>query len=274
MMATMHKTNLSTMRALALLVLSIAIIAAGYTYQNHREAAVAMSATGTSTAQFSVLAPGQEQQTVSNTIVPPIAAEAIFTKPKYPTKLSFKGTFSAAEKAAIQKSYDKSVAALVKDPMDFNAWIDVGTLNMMSGNYALAETVWQFTAKQWPTNYVSHNNLGDLYMNYLRDYTKADAEFLAAIKNKRNDSNPYKNLFTLYSETSYKPTNTAAEDILKQGIAAVPNSVDMRVLLARWYKKLDRETEAKAAYQSAIDTATRLGQTTLAVQVKTEAGIK
>jgi tetratricopeptide (TPR) repeat protein len=273
MMASM---NQSTIRASALLVIAIAIIAGGYVYQNHQTAIVsntALPTVGTSSdAVFSALAPGQTQpNTVSNTVVMPMSAEAIYTKPKNPKKLSFTAQLTSAEKTAIQASYDKSLAALAKDPMDFNAWIDVGTLNLMSENYAVAETVWQFASKQWPSNYVSHNNLGDLYMSYLRDYPKAEAEFRAAIVNKRDDPNPYKNLFTLYSETSYKPTNTAAEDVLKQGIAAVPKAIDMQVLLARWYKKLGRGADANAEYQIAIDNAGKYGLPELAKQIKTEA---
>jgi tetratricopeptide (TPR) repeat protein len=275
-MAAMNTMNTSTTRALAFLVLAIAIVAGGYVYQNSRDAALAVVpniANATSSAQFSAVAPGQETSGGTTSIIP-ISAEATFKAPKYPETLSFTGTYSTSDKTALQGAYKQAVDAIAKDRLDFNAWMSLGTINLMAGNIAKAQEIWSYGSTQWPTNVVSHNNLGDLYMNYVRDYAKADAEFKLAIVNKPKDPNPYKNLFTLYSETSYKPTNTAAEDILKQGIAAVPTSVDMQVLLARWYKKLDRAAEAKATYQAAIDNATKLGETQLATQIKAEAGSK
>lgn len=277
MMAAMNSMNTSTVRALAFLVFAIALVAGGYFYQNSRQAALSgvpnTAASSTNTAQFATVAPGQETGGGTTNIIP-INAEATFKAPQYPKTISFTGTFSAADKTAIQGAYKQAVDALAADKLDFNAWMSLGTINLMAGNLAKAQEIWTYGSAQWPTNVVSHNNLGDLYMNSLKDYAKAETEFLAAIKNKPNDSNPYKNLFTLYSDTSYKPTNTAAEDILKKGIAAMPTAVDMQVLLARWYKKLDRMNESKAMYQAALDNAVHLGLSDVATQIKAEAGIK
>lgn len=276
MMADMNTMNTSTMRALAFLIFAIAIVAGGYVYQNSREAALAAvpnTANATSSAQFSTVAPGQDTSRGTTNIIP-INAEATYKAPQYAQTLSFAGAFSTSDKTALQGAYKKAVDALAVDKLDFNAWISLGTINLMAGNVAKALEIWNYASTQWPSNVVSHNNLGDLYMNNLRDYAKAEAEFLAAIKNKPNDPNPYKNLFTLYSDTSYKPTNTAAEDILKKGIAAMPTAVDMQVMLARWYMKMDRTPEAKTMYQTAYDNAIKLGESSLAAQIKAEAGIK
>ncbi len=271
MMATMN-TNLTTGRALGVLVLAIAIITGGYIYQGSRPVSTTTElATSTDKAAFALLA-GEQTTGVGTTNIIPISdsAAASVKAPDFKRALKFTSTFTDVEKAAIQKNYNTIQAELAADPKSFNAWVFMGNINLIVGNYQLAKEYWDYVSTVWPTNVASFNNLGDLYMGYLKDYPKAEAAFLKAIDNKGDDSNPYKNLFTLYSETSYKPTNTAAEDILKRGIAAVPNSVDMQYQLAVYYKKLGRTEDAKAMYQAAIDNATRQGQTSLATQIKAE----
>lgn len=269
MMATM---NQSTMRATALLVVAIALVAGGYFYQNSQGARVAQETElANASSSNPVFAAVTQSETASTNIIPiSDSAAASIKAPDFKRALKFTATFTDVEKAAIQKNYNTIQAELTADPKSFNAWVFMGNINLIAGNYQLAKEYWDYASKVWPTNVATFNNLGDLYMSYLKDYPKAEAAFLKAIDNKGNDSNPYKNLFTLYSETSYKPTNTAAEDILKRGIAAVPNSVDMQYQLAVYYKKLGRTDDAKAMYQAAIDNATRQGQTSLANQIKAE----
>ncbi len=277
MMATM---NQSTLRASALLVISIAFIAAGYLYQNHQHALAmqtnAKSAATTSSATFAALTKSAVES--GSTRVVPFTdgqkATVTYKAPTIPMALQFTAKLSPAEKHTLQSGYALAFNDIAKDKLDFNAWINVGTLNFMAGNYETAKQVWQYTSAQWPSNHASHNNLGELYMSYLKDYPKAEKEFLAAIVNKPDDTNPYRNLFTLYSETSYKPSNSAAEDILKKAIAANPRAVDMQYTLAVYLKKLGRTDEAMAMFQAAIDNATKQGQTQLAAQIKTDAGIK
>ena len=75
-------------------------------------------------------------------------------------------------------------------------------------------------------------------------------------------------------QNSYKPSNTAAEDILKKGIAANPNAVDLQYLLAQYYKKLGRAPEAQSMFTAAADSATRQGKTDLAAQIKLDSAKK
>jgi tetratricopeptide (TPR) repeat protein len=272
MMAAM---NQSTIRAGAFLVIAIALIAGGYLYQNHKAALAAQASANTPAATSSPLFAPVTQgaaQSGSTNIIPfdNAPAQALYKQPQYSKTLAFSAKISSSEKAAMQKAYDEVVGDLAKDKMDYNAWISLGTLNLMAGNYKTSETIWNFASVQWPTNHASHNNLGDLYMNYLRDYPKAEKEYKAGIQNFPGDPNPYHNLFTLYTETSYKPTNTAAEDILKQGIAAVPKAPELQYLLAKYYVKLGRTQEAKSLYTAAYNNALSLDQKVIAAEIKKE----
>lgn len=274
MIAAMNTTNQGTLRAVGLLAVAIAIIVAGYFYQNSRDAALAQSAgvsqvASSSNAVFAVDAPSNGGGT---TTLIPVADSSIkvpdFTRP---LKISASAGISAAGKEALHKSYAKQQAILKKDPMQFNEWIFIGNDSLIAGDYKSAQEFWEYASARWPTNVASFNSLGDLYMNYLKDYPKAEKNFLQAIKNKPDDTNPYRNLFTMYSETSYKPTNTAAEDILKKAILANPKAVDMQYLLAQWYKRLGRKGEAQVMFKAAADNATSQGQTQLAAQIKLDA---
>ncbi len=260
--------NQSTMRATALLIISIALIAAGYFYQNHQAAlsSVELASATTTAPQFTTA----DVQGGGTTQIIPITTGSDIKAPDYTRKLTFTAKLTANEKERLQKSYAEVQAVLKRDSLSFNEWIFMGNINHIAGNEALAKEYWEYASAMWPTNVASFNNLGDLYMNYLKDYPKAEKNWLQAVKNKPDDTNPYRNLFTLYTETSYKPTNTAAEEILKKAIAANPRAVDMQYMLAVHYKKLGRIEESKAMYQAAIDNATRQGQTQLASQIKAD----
>ena len=268
----MNQTNTSTVRALVLLVIAIAIVAAGYFYQNSRQAVSVQAETAatSSNALFAAVTAGDKNGGSTNII--PIANESIKI-PDYTRALTFAASanLSAEAKTALLKSYAKQQAVLKKDQASFNEWIFIGNDNLIAGNYRIAQEYWEFASAKWPQNVASFNSLGDLYMNYLKDYPKAEKNFLQAIKNKPDDTNPYRNLFTMYSDTSYKPSNNAAEDILKKAITANPRAVDIQYMLAQWYKKLGRTSEAQTMFKAAADNATSQGQTQLATQIKLDA---
>lgn len=158
------------------------------------------------------------------------------------------------------------------NPGDAAAWVNLGAMRKLNQDYQGAAEVWIFVTKLQPGSPVAYANLGDLYMNFLKDYKKAEANYLLAIKYAADDANLYQNLFTLYTTTSYNPSPTAAEDILKKGIAVNQNAVNLRVALARYYTSLGRAADAKAEYDAAIKSAEAQGNTSLAAQIKTEAG--
>ncbi len=154
---------------------------------------------------------------------------------------------------------------------DMNRLIQKGTDYKKAGDYANAAKTWESVSSMWPQNIISFNNLGDLYMNYLKDYPKAEKNYLQHITNRSDDPNAYRTLFELYTTTSYKPSSTAAEDILKKGIANNTQAYDLNILLARYYKAAGRTAEAKAQYDLAIGIVTRQGNASLAAQIDEEA---
>jgi tetratricopeptide (TPR) repeat protein len=164
------------------------------------------------------------------------------------------------------------VAQIAANETDAAAWINLGALRKINNDYRGAEAAWIYVTKLYPSNSTAYANLGDLYMNFLHDYTRAETNYLLATKYAPTDASLYQTLFTLYTSTSYKPSATAAEDILKKGIAANPRAIDLEVVLARYYKSLGRIADAKVQYDAAIANAKSQGQTALAAQIHEEEG--
>ncbi|MEN9413119.1 MAG: hypothetical protein RLZZ342_206 [Candidatus Parcubacteria bacterium] len=172
--------------------------------------------------------------------------------------------------ASLQTKYSQTQTALTKDSSDFWSWIDLGTLRKAAGDYTGAATVWEFVSKQYPSNPTSFANLGDLYANYLKDTVKAEKNYLASIKNYTENANAYRALFEMYSA---QKATTKAIAILEKGIAANPKMIDLRVLLARYYKELGRPSDATATYYAAIQAAESQGQKDLAASLRSESGL-
>jgi predicted Zn-dependent protease len=98
--------------------------------------------------------------------------------------------------------------------------------------------------------------------------------FEKAISLDVHDVRAYRNLFSLYTDYGYKASSSAGEDILKEGIVNNPDSYDMDILLARYYRAHGRTTESNAAYDAAISIANRLGNTKLVSDLTTEKNAK
>lgn len=192
-----------------------------------------------------------------------------FRKPLiYPTSMS------AETQAAINSHFTADVAALSKDPRDINAWSDLGVLRKMVQDYQGSADIWRYLIQIYPQNTGPLSSLGDIEANYLHDYPLAEAAYLRVVALEPTSADPYRELFLLYSGP-YKKSPTAAEDILKQGIAASPKAYDLQVLLARFYADAGRIAEARAAYDAAAANATAQGLNDIAAQIKQdEAALK
>ncbi len=190
--------------------------------------------------------------------------------PDFKAQLQFASDVSVDIRMQLQKEDAIVVATLTKTPGDLNAWVNLGTLHKMAGDYQGAATIWSYVASLYPQSPAAYDNLGDLYQNFLKNYAKAESNFLAAIQQKPDDTNPYRALYEMYTSV-YKVGSSAAEDILKKGIAANPRAVDLEVLLARYYKSQGRTADAKAEYDAAIQNANAQGQVSLAAEIQQEA---
>jgi tetratricopeptide (TPR) repeat protein len=230
----------------------------------------ATTTTGTTTMQVSpttviVTTPGGSSYSVSQ--VPIANPPAV---PAYKGTIVCPAGMPQEQCASIQSKDAAVIGKLQTKPTDASAWLQLGTLRKEAGDYQGATVAWDYFVALYPMNSAGYFNLADLYMNFVKDYPKAEANFLLAAKYAPGDTSIYADLFTLYTTTSYVPSHDAAENILKKGIAANPNAVNLQVTLARYYKSAGRATDAKAEYDAAIANAQAQGQTALAAQIQSE----
>ena len=176
-----------------------------------------------------------------------------------------------ADECSKIKTHDAAVVALLQQNQNnAAAWTDFGSIRKQLGDYNGAIAAWNYVAALAPQIAVPYYNLGDLYLNFVKDYPKAEKNYLLAAKYAPTDTSIYMNLLTLYTTTTYHPTATAAEDILKKGIAANPKATDLQVALARYYKSAGRSADAKAEYEIAAKNADQQGLTDLAAGIRQE----
>lgn len=183
--------------------------------------------------------------------------------------IAFVAGISADQKAKFTATWEMLKGRLQQDPQDFTAWIDLGTIHKAGGDYRFAADVWEYMTKVFPNNPTAFYNLGDLYQNFLHDYPKAETNYLTAMKLLPTDTNTYRSLAVMY-ENQYKTGTSAAEDILKKGIAVNPKAIDLYVVLADYYRRHDRISDAKAAYASAITIAQQQKNAELVASLKAD----
>ncbi len=207
-----------------LAALAVAIVAAGGYYLFNRSTTPSMpenseTATTTRTGTPGVGEGASQSQTLN------FGGAA----PSLDRQLTFSTDLSAEAKAALATQKTKWTADLKKDPQDAQAWLSLGTVYKIAGDYRGAEEAWNWVvALNTSISYLAYNNLGDLYMNFLKDNAKAEASYKIVIALKPDLIDSYRNLYTLYRYTLKDDAKAAA--ILEQGLKSNPNNSDLLTL--------------------------------------------
>ena len=261
-------------RLAALIVALIVIVAAIFFFARKGGAGaggMATSTTGSTSTAVTIPTPNNPVVKGSGYTVELLDDKNLPLAPNYKTSIVYSKDIAPEVRTQLDKNLATLVGRIDKDKYDLRSWIDLGTLHKMGGDYKAAATIWTYVTKLAPKNGIAFNNLADLYQNFLKEYPKAEANWLVAIKIDSSDTNPYRALFDLYNDLEKKPA--AAEAILKQGIKANPNAVDLYVILARFYKAAGRAADAQAEYKQAIQVAQTAGQAAMTKEIQTEAGL-
>lgn len=175
----------------------------------------------------------------------------------------------APARLATIKYLNTSVENLKKNPLAYQDWVNLGLARQMLGDYAGAEEVWIFSTKLVPNESVAFENLGNLYMSYLKNGAKSESFYKKAITLNPKNTNNYRSLAELYTYHYKKDTN-AVELILKEGIQKNQGAYDLAVLLARYYKEKGMIAEAKSAYTVAANSARSAGKIDVATSIESE----
>ena len=143
----------------------------------------------------------------------------------------------------------KQVSELIKADYDLDSqWLELAAYRKLIGDYDGAIEAWDFLSLIRPQNYISYNNLGDLYAFTLKDYDRGEQNFLKSISNNPENVNAYMQLVTIY-EATIQPNKI--EPLLLSGIKSNSANPTLNILLARYYAGQKRFNEALAYYEAA-----------------------
>lgn len=168
---------------------------------------------------------------------------------------------------AYQNKYKTAITSLKTDKNNATYLIVLGTVKKAVGDYAGAEEAWNYASALSPKNLVPYNNLADLYQFFLKDNVKAEANLKRVIALDPQYESAYANLSLLYHTLK---KDDMAVNTLKDGLTKNPDSMDLMVNLAQFYRDLGDKMSAKTAYDTAIAQAKKLGEQALADQLTVE----
>ncbi|HWB34374.1 MAG TPA: hypothetical protein VG753_03615 [Candidatus Paceibacterota bacterium] len=139
--------------------------------------------------------------------------------------LNMKVTYSSDLPADAVTELKTDIAArearLKKDPTQSYDWYQLAIDYKIAGDYSAAEAVWVYLTQVVPGDYTAFADLGDLYQNFLKDYPKAEQNYLKALSLKPDDIGLYYDLYIMYTG-QYKVGTSAAADIVARGLKNNP----------------------------------------------------
>ena len=141
---------------------------------------------------------------------------------------------------------------LEKNPLNVDAWMGVGNIKNFFGNYDGARDAWEYTGYLNDGNSVVYYNLGNLYGSYLKDYKKAEENFLKAIELENRNVNYYIGAADFY-RNFYTEKKAEVKKILEEGIRQVPNDVSILAYAGGYYKEEGNKERALELFKKALE---------------------
>ena len=183
-------------------------------------------------------------------------------RPKLGRTIEMPDRFSPEAATILRNNIATLTTQLEKDPNSFQAWSDLAIQYKIIDDFEGAAEIWEFLSIAAEGNTDSRVNLGNLYHFQLKNYERSESTFKDIISINNGIVEAYVGLYELY-RYSYKTDTTLAVDILKEGIIAIPNNIDIRMLLASYYTDLEMNIEAKVVYEEALTLANTIGDTNI-----------
>jgi tetratricopeptide (TPR) repeat protein len=175
-------------------------------------------------------------------------------------------------KKQMEESYANAVEELRDNPSLKSRWLEVAVLRKNVNDFEGAEEVWLYIveSKEWEGDTTALNNLGDLYQYYLKDFPKAEVMLRTSLERNPAEIAVYKNLHDLY-RYRYKQDTSSAEEILLEGLDMNPETLlDLLVMLALYYKDMNRFEDARVRLLEARSLAETTGNNALLGAINAE----
>ncbi|MBI4433291.1 tetratricopeptide repeat protein [Candidatus Uhrbacteria bacterium] len=141
----------------------------------------------------------------------------------------------------------KSEAAIRANPSDFNAYVELALAKEELGDRDGAAETYRTMNQRFPGNYLSFQNLGQLYEDAGK-YDLAAEQYLLAINNAPRIAHLYRKIVNLYT---YQLKDRASDlpRILQKGLGVTPGSIDLMAMLAVYYRDHGQPEEAIKWYE-------------------------
>lgn len=150
--------------------------------------------------------------------------------PDYSQPIAFSGNLSDEIKQQLNEQLGQMQANIRANNLDLKSWLTLGTLYKIGGDYGHALMAWSFVIDTLPGGQSAYFNRADLYMNFLKQYANAEADYKKIISLNPKVVDAYQDLFYLYRDL-YKTNTSAAKDILQEGLKNNPNDPQLTALL-------------------------------------------
>jgi tetratricopeptide (TPR) repeat protein len=156
--------------------------------------------------------------------------------PPYKEPIAFAASVSPEIRTELTNQLTEIQKEIDVNPLHLQAWLNLGAVYKMGGDYPHAITAWNFIIEVTPNSPGPYYNLGDLYMNFVKDYPKAEENYKKVIALKPTAVGTYHELYNLY-RYRYKTDTTAAQDIVTLGLKNNPGNAELLELQAELNKK-------------------------------------
>lgn len=115
--------------------------------------------------------------------------------------------------------------SLKKNYDSWGEWVQLGLLKKLIGDYEGARISWEFATEIRPKDSISRHNLGNLYWQNLKDFKKAEKNYLESLELNKQDISAYIDLSSIYY---YELKNIAkTKEILMKGLKANPENQEL-----------------------------------------------
>lgn len=157
-----------------------------------------------------------------------------------------------AQKSQFLQDFQQGKDMVLKSNFDSLQGLDeLALAKQRLGDFEGAVVAWRYANLIRPTNSISFANLAALYHYDLRQYDKAEENYLISLANDSSDLGTIRNLFALYYDAlKDKPK---AEALLLKSIEDNPGSADLYSLLAKFYEDIGLQDKALEYYQKNLE---------------------
>ena len=124
-------------------------------------------------------------------------------------------------KTMVMQKVSALQATLLKNPADFDSWINLGIYQKMAGDFNATIISWQYAGKLAPTNFISFGDLGDLSAYFLKDTASSEKYYTQAIANGPTQAYLYIQLAQV--EHDIEQNSAKALATVDLGLSKIPN---------------------------------------------------